>query len=268
MPELPQVEGFVRYFNSTCLHKIIDTTFCNDEDFIENTSCSYLQRVLNGHQFTTAYRRGKYLVAKLNDHAHLFIIHFGMTGNLEYGLKNNFSDENEKHAKIILEFQNNYQLLLINVRKLGKIFLTTSLDNIDPLSQLGFESLEISQDQFLNLLSEHQNKNIKSFLMDQNLIAGIGNEFSNEILFQSEIDPHLQIKKLEDEKRKTLYSCMQHILKDAVNIFIHDKNASHYPNSWLLAHQEDMTCPKNKKHSLKKETIAGRSAIFCPEHQS
>ncbi|GGI81674.1 DNA-formamidopyrimidine glycosylase family protein [Legionella impletisoli] len=267
MPELPQVKGFVTYFKSTCLHKKIDTTYCEDEDFIENTSCSYLQHVLNGRQFIDVYRRGKYLIAELDDN-HVFVLHFGMTGNLSYGLKKNVSDDDKQYAKVILEFEKDYQLLLINVRKLGKLYLTTSLENIKPLKNMGPEPLKLEETNFITLLENHPNKNIKSFLMDQSLIAGIGNELSNELLFQAEIDPHLKIKNINDKKRKKLYAAMQDILKKAVNIFTKNKDSSQYPKSWLLAHQEDLVCPKNKKHDLKKETIAGRSAIYCPLHQS
>ncbi len=266
MPELPQVQGFVNYFKYTCLHKKISRISCKDE-LVENTSCSYIQRVLKNRQFKTVYRKGKYLIASLENDSHMLVLHFGMTGNLLYGLKDNLSKDDKQYAKLIIEFQDNYQLAFINTRKLGKIFLATDISDIEPLKEMGAEPSELSKNDFLDSLNQRSNKNIKSFLMDQTIIAGIGNEFSNELLFQAEIDPHKKIDAIDEGKRIKLYDLMKDILDTAVDIFKKNKDSADYPDSWLLAHQKDKVCPKNKNHQFKKETIAGRSALYCPEHQ-
>lgn len=267
MPELPQVQGFVNYFQSTSLHKKIKTTFCKEESLIENTSASYLQTVLKGQAFKQVYRRGKYLITKLSDDKHFLVMHFGMTGTFNYKHKRNLSDEDKQYAIVIFEFDDDYQLLFNNKRKLGSLYLTTSLSNIESLNELGPEPFDFDEETFISGLNEHKTKNIKSFLMDQTLIAGIGNEFSNEILFQTEINPHKKIEQLKEEEKKNLLPKIKNILNNAVAMFKSDKDAANYPDDWLLAHQKEMKCPKNPNHSLKKETIAGRSAIFCPEHQ-
>lgn len=266
MPELPQVQGFVQYFKYTCLHKIIKKTQC-DDDFIKNTGCSNLGRALKHEQFSDVYRKGKYLIAELETASYLLVLHFGMTGSLVYKRKDHITEDDKEYAKLIITFENQYQLVFSNVRKLGSVFLVTDVSEIQALKEMGPDPLELDESDFLHKLNQHNNKNIKSFLMDQSIIAGIGNEFSNEVLFQAEIDPHQKITEIKKKERVKLYSLMQQTLQEAIKIYQQNKDEPEFPNAWLLAHQKDHVCPKNKAHSLKKETIAGRSALFCPQHQ-
>lgn len=267
MPELPDVQGFVNYFNHTALDKKIAMVSCNDEDLIKNTRCPDLQQALHHQQFRQASRRGKYLIAEFKKAPHVLVFHFGMTGNLIFGEK--LSPNEMKYARLVIEFEDHSQLIFKDVRQFGKIWLAKNPLEINALKKMGPEPLNLSHKEFSELLAKHQQQNIKSFLMDQEIIAGIGNEYSNELLFQSTIDPHQKIKDIDEEKRSKLYSDMQTILAKAIEICKKNKDArkKDLPEDWLLFHQKEMKCPKNPNHKLKRETIAGRSAIFCPQHQ-
>jgi formamidopyrimidine-DNA glycosylase len=100
--------------------------------------------------------------------------------------------------------------------------------------------------------------------MSQRKIAGIGNEYSDEILFRAHINPHKKIGSLSKKEKTKLYNIAQDTLKRAIDA---GPPYGKMNKSWLIAHRKDLICPKNKKHKLVKEKIAGRTAIFCPEHQ-
>ena len=116
--------------------------------------------------------------------------------------------------------------------------------------------------------------------MDQSIISGIGNEYSDEILFQSGIDPHHTVKDLSSAQLKKIYLQMKKVLKYA--IALRKKNVTKlsqgrmfsahdnilFKSSYLQAHRHtDMLCPKDKTHKLKKVIIGGRSSYYCPKDQ-
>ena len=115
--------------------------------------------------------------------------------------------------------------------------------------------------------------------MDQSLIAGIGNEYSDEILFQAGIDPHLVLKALSRAQITKMYTQIKKVLKYAIAVRIdgikkHTRYGSSadfhqmFKKSYLQSHRHiDMICPKNKNHTLKKATIAGRTSYYCPHDQ-
>lgn len=266
MPELPEVETFKRYFNHTSLHQQLEKVSCKTASLVKKVSCRKLNQILSGKEFSNSYRRGKFLIAKVKGSNYNIVFHFGMTGSLQYGKKENLTKKDTKYAQVIFTFKNNYQLLWINIRKFGKIYVVKELDEVSTLKKMGPEALDISKKDFMHLLSKKENKNVKSFLMSQSDIAGIGNDYSNEILFQAAIHPKTKIKSLRKAKREILYSTMKKVLKKAISI---KPPEGDFPKPWLLAHKyTDMKCPKNPKHILKKSTVAGRSAIYCPEHQT
>jgi len=264
MPELPEVACFTQLFNEHCLRKKIVDIQCKTVSIIYGASCMQLKKSLIGNRFKMAVRRGKFLIAPLSNSSHYLVFHFGMTGSLAYGKQSKLSAREKKYAQFIITFANSDQLLWINIRKLGKIYFIASADEIGTLKKMGPDALTLTQSEFLHILAANERKNIKALLMDQSIIAGIGNEYSNEILFQAGIDPHHAVKDLDKKRQIHLYLVMQKVLKKAVSLC---GAFGKMPSTWLLA-QKHKVCPKNKKHMLKKATIAGRSAWYCPEDQS
>jgi formamidopyrimidine-DNA glycosylase len=154
------------------------------------------------------------------------------------------------------------------------------LDVIKELKNLGPDALKITRQQFDALAEKNKAKNIKAFLMDQSIIAGIGNEYSDEILFQVGIDPHHTVKDLSKATLTKLYKNMLSVLKYAIQVrikhmdamgrqFFSKEDRGLFKSTYLQAHRHiDMICPKNKKHKLKRVTIAGRTTFYCPEDQT
>ena len=265
MPELPDVEYFDSYIRRTSLHKKINVIKCRDASLLQKMSCKNFMKKLKGDRFNDAWRRGKLLIVETSTDKYKLVLHFGMTGDLQYRkIRKENPSYDDIYAKIVFQFKNNYELLWIDKRKLGKVYLMQNLEKIALFENMGPEPLELSEKDFLNLLQKKKTKNIKSFFMDQHDIAGIGNEYSNEILFRCGIHPKRSIRSLDDKERKAVYRTMVDTLKKAIRV---RPPKGEFGKSWLLAHLTDMKCPKNKKHELKKEKIAGRTAVFCPHHQ-
>ena len=221
-----------------------------------------INEALVGKEFSTAWRRGKLMIVETAGDPNKLILQYGMTGDLKYGRSTELSAGDKKYARLIVKFQNGYELLWINVRKFGRVYFVRDINDVSILKTMGPEPLELMPGQFLELLQEHVTKNIKSFLMDQSDIAGIGNEYSNEILFQAGIDPHRTIDSLSEKKRRDLYQVMERVLEQGIAT-----KPGPLPDDWLTAHKDGMKCPKDGNHRLTKATIAGRSAVFCPKHQ-
>lgn len=275
MPEMPEVEAFKYIVKTHCLHKIINNVQASNKKVLQHISIPNFTKKLTGNQCTTVERRGKYLLINLLDS--ILVMHFGLTGFLVYSKK----PEEVKFTRVLFTFNDKSFLHWISIRLFEKIWLVKNLDEIKTIKKLGPDPLKMSKKQFINLIKEYKTKNIKAFLMDQAIISGVGNEYSDEILFQSGIDPHHKIKDLSEQNFSKIYAQMQKILKYAIALRIKDikklptenffsnKDRATFKSSYLQAHRHtDMQCPKNKSHTLKKVTIAGRSTYYCPKDQT
>lgn len=264
MPELPEVEHFTQYFNKHALKQPIENLLIKTKWLIRNITPEKFTKILIGKKFKKAYRRGKFMVVDINRDPHKIIFHFGMTGDLFYAKVNDKNESLKKYSQVTFVFTNLNALYWLNKRKFGGIYLVTNLDEISTLKNMGPEPLNLTKKEFLSLLDNYKNKNIKAFLMDQSNIAGIGNEYSNEILFQAGIDPHRKISNLNSQEKNEIFKKTQAVLKNAINV---DTLNQKLPQNWLLAHKKDLICPIGKEHKFKKIKIAGRSAVYCPLHQ-
>lgn len=275
MPELPEVEAFREYISTHCKNKTIHSVEVLQSSVIKKVSSSAFKKNLVGKKFTKIERKGKYLILSVSSGQQL-VMHFGLTGYPYIGK----CAQKVRFACVIFEFTKNECLYWCDIRKFGKLYLAESADQIKGIHDLGPGALTIVASEFLAIARENAKKNVKAFLMDQSIIAGIGNEYSDEILFQAGIDPHHKIKDLSDSQLKKMYQSVRKVLLFAIKVrlkqisslkkqqaFSTEDNES-FPQSYLQAHRHyDRLCPRNPKHKLKKVTIAGRSAYYCPIDQ-
>lgn len=262
MPELPDVQYYVDYFNQNCLGRKVNQVKITEPTLLKKGSPREIYEALTGKKFSASRRRGKFMIVEIGGDPHKLIFHYGMTGDIKYGPRDKLTADDRKFARLVIGFDNGYDLLWINIRKLGKIYFVRDINEVDLLKGMGPEPLELTEKQFLALLEGHKTKNIKSFLMDQSDIAGIGNEYSNEILFQAGIDPHRTIALLAEDEKRNLYRTTDRVLRRGIAA-----KPGPLPDDWITA-KKRKECPKDGNHRLIKETIAGRSAVFCPQHQS
>ncbi|MCL5875435.1 MAG: hypothetical protein M1114_03115 [Candidatus Dependentiae bacterium] len=265
MPELPEVEYFKKIFSRVLKKKIADVVY-HTPSLLKKTTPKKFSDLVIGRSFTSVVRKGKFLIAKLSGTENYVVLHFGMTGWLEYKKQTDFDDTDKRFGQIIFALPGGYSLLLLDKRKFAKVYVVRDINEIKTLQKMGVDALTISAKDFFALLDKKKSRAIKAVLMDQALIAGIGNEYSNEILYQAKINPARKCGALTLSEQKKIYTKMRALLRKAVSF----GGVQKLPPSWLLYHikiSRDMRCPDNKMHLLKRKTIGGRSAIYCPIDQ-
>ncbi len=261
MPELPEVESYKKYFDSTSINKTIKNVKVLDKSILSNISGKSFESKLIGEKFKVTYRHGKYLFAQLNKNK-IIVMHFGMTGFLKY-----FKNENEasNHIRILFSFSNGYHLAYDCQRKFGKVTLIENIDEFIKKKKLGVDpsSSELNFKRFREILQK-KTGNIKAALLDQKTFAGIGNLYSDEILFHADIHPASLIKNFDVKDFQAIHKSMRGILNKAVK---NKADFDNYPETWLvLFRKDDDNCPKcNGK--IKHNTIGGRTSYFCSKHQ-
>src|SRR3989339_901997 len=231
MPELPEVEHFKDYFIHTSLHKKIDHIISKNAKLLKGGSLKEINEIVSGKKFKSAERRGKFLIADLSDSDYKVVFHFGLTGFFHY--KKALDKKGEAYAKVIFVFSNGDELQWINKRNFGRVYIVLDPMNIKTIKMMGPEALALSEKDFGTLLNEKPQSNIKTFLMDQQNLAGIGNDYSNEILFEARINPKSKISELTATQKNLLYTKMKEILKKAITLKIVERKES-YPKTWLL----------------------------------
>lgn len=261
MPELPDVAVFKRYFDATALHQKIDDVDVRDAQLLANVSRPELTARLKGHAFASTSRHGKYLFAALDDDD-VFVLHFGMTGHLHYYKD---PDEEPQYTQCLCTFDNGYHLAYVNMRKLGELRLIQDVAAFIQAKQLGPDVLDDDFDfsAFRERLAGRRGM-IKTRLMDQQIMAGVGNVYADEILFQARIHPNTPVDDLDEEALRTLFDKMKTVLKTAIEC---DAQPSQFPDHFIIPQRhEDGECPACGG-DVQRIKISGRSTYFCPRCQ-
>ncbi|HQO71071.1 MAG TPA: bifunctional DNA-formamidopyrimidine glycosylase/DNA-(apurinic or apyrimidinic site) lyase [Candidatus Paceibacterota bacterium] len=250
-----------------------------------------------GQKIIKVTRRAKNILIDISGE-HTILIHLKMTGHLLFG---NYYQEKKTgkwlprgskaladpfnrfvHLVFTLEDKKKNKKFLVfsDARKFGKVtlFRSKEISLIKDLKDLGPEPLEESFTfkVFKDRLALKPRGKIKTVLMNQNIIAGIGNIYSDEMLWQSGINPNSICIKIPDRKLKLLWEAMRQILEKS--IILGGDSTSDYRNikgekgnfqkHHKVYRQSGKRCPKPKCCGIiKREIIGGRSAHFCPKHQ-
>jgi formamidopyrimidine-DNA glycosylase len=258
MPELPEVETFKRYMDATSLHQRIVRVEVRSADLLKDVSARKLSARLKGRCFESTRRHGKHLFARA-DEAWLRL-HFGMTGSLRY-----FKGEDKapSHTRVLFVFDKDYRLAFEDQRKFGEIGLVDDADEFLKKRELGPDALDVDFSEFKKTIGNHHGA-AKSTLLNQRLIAGIGNIYADEILFHARIHPAARTARLGDKALKRLFRTMRRVLGKAIE---YQANAKKMPRSWLVSHRDKgKKCPRCGRE-LKSSKIGGRTAWFCSNDQ-
>ena len=259
MPELPEVESFGKYLDRTSLDKIIEKVDVKNPELLQNVEADVLKEKLEGHKFKYTKRYGKYTLTSL-DNDFWLILHYGMTGRLKY-FKN--QDDAPHYDRILITFEDESHLAFDDPRKFGKINLASSIEDFVKEKKLGPDATEIDLKAFKQIF-ERKKGAIKSVLMDQHIIAGIGNIYSDEILFQACIHPKAPANKLNSAQIERIFKVMNSVLKTSVDKRINDKEL---PDSFIIPHRKkNGKCP-NSDTKLKTIKVSSRTAYYCPQCQ-
>src|SRR6184192_3520217 len=259
MPELPDVETFKRYLDATSLHQRISGVDVQDRYILKGVSMDELARRLKGCRFESSRRRGKHLFVRADGDLWLRL-HFGMTGSLRY-----FKHEQRtpRHTRVLFVFANGHRLAVEDQRKFGEVGLLKDVDEFLKKRALGRDALGISLPQFKEIFGKHRGA-VKTILLNQKLIAGIGNIYADEILFRARIHPATQVSALKEKAVTKLFRATRDILKKAIEA---NADAERMPKSWLFLYRgKGGKCPRCGRE-LKSATIGGRTAWFCAHCQ-
>ena len=227
---------------------------------------------LVGQKFTDIKRLGKWLIMELNDY--YLLSHMRMEG--KYFIKNH-DEEINKHEHIIISLDNNKDLRYHDTRKFGRMILTTK-DNLYDIPEIKKQGIEVgSSDLTLSYLKEklhHKKLPIKTVLLDQSVISGLGNIYVNEVLFASCINPLKEARTLNDEEIKRIISSSKEIINEAIEMggtTIKSYTSSlgvegNYQSKLQVQGRENQKC-FNCGSLIKKIKVGGRGTYYCPNCQ-
>lgn len=279
MPELPEVHTTIEGLKKKILGRTIKAVW---SDFHIKTAHSQRQNLKNknhyalfkkiavGAKIKNLTRMGKNILIHLANQ-HTMVVHMKLTGCLMYDVSDRFV-----HLKIKLD--NGKDLVLSDVRKFASVSIieTPKLQEHERLDTLGPDALKISSEEFGQRLRLKKNWPIKSALLDQMVVAGIGNIYSDEMLFASSVHPLSLADKIPASKYAELYKTMRKILLFSIKHGGDSKsdyrNAFGEKGGFQNFHQaygkKGQPCPKvGCPGIIARLVIKGRSAHFCPKHQ-
>jgi len=282
MPELPEVEVTKRTLEKRILSKKIIKIHINNVNLrykvnprLKNLKGLFIKKIV---------RRSKFLLLFFNKDF-VLLVHLGMTGkflikknNKSLFFKRYYSDAlHSKHNHIEFLFSDKTLLIYNDVRRFG-FFILENLKNINNnkfLKNLGPEpfSKKLTVNIIKNRIKESR-RNIKSFLMDQKFIAGIGNIYASEILFKSKIHPTMKAKSITSVQIKKLIKSIKEVLYSAIkdggstirDFMFNEDNKGNFQNKFNVYDRHGLEC-RICKNKIQKLVINLRSTYFCSNCQ-
>lgn len=257
MPELPDVDGYRRFFKRHAAGKKIKAVSAQ-RDILRNASPQGLGRALRNRRFSEPVRHGKWLRCPTD--GPVLLLHFGMTGDLIWS-----GDESARHEhdRLFIEVTGG-ELRYRNMRKLGGVWLAHDDQEAEGvIGPIGPDAYDISKRDFLQSLDGRRGS-IKATLMNQKFVAGLGNLTADEMLWQARIAPARSVGSLDDEERDLLYRKVRKVLKDSIRV-----GCVPAKRTWLTGERDrdDPSCPRCHKR-LRRTRVGGRTTFWCGSCQS
>jgi formamidopyrimidine-DNA glycosylase len=255
VPELPDVEGFRRTLAQAGQGRRVTGVEVADPGVLRGVTPRGLRHALRGRRIEAAERHGKWLVARTEGPA--LLLHFGMTGRL---VSCRDTEPRHRHDRVIIATDDGGQLRFRDQRKLQGIRLApdeAALQRV--LADQGPDALTIDGEAFEALLA-HRRARVKSVLLDQSALAGLGNLLGDEILWRARVHPARRAAELDPRERRRIAAATRRVLRACVP-------AGQVParRSWLTGRRDDPApaCPRCGG-PLRRERIAGRTTVWCP----
>ncbi len=287
MPELPEVEVVKKSLKKNINKLIIKKISIYQKKLRYPINGKMFKKMINS-KILSIQRRSKYLLLHLNN-SFTILIHLGMTGKLlltkpKYGrIKTSFyySAENikNKHDHFSISFNKNIKMIYNDVRKFGfiKIEKTNILNKNSHLKSLGPEPLSTKFNIiYFNSKIKNRKKNLKDLLMDQTILSGLGNIYSNEVLFLSRLHPQKSVTTLNRSSIPTLLKNIKSTLKKSISLggsSIKDFNNTSgkegsFQQFFNVYGRNGLKCVrKNCNGFIQKVIISNRATFFCSKCQ-
>lgn len=284
MPELPEVHTTIEGLKTVIIGKTLKAVWSdfhvgakygNGQNIKNKKYFDKFKKIVTDAKIKNIERRGKNILIHLST-GYTIIVHMKMTGCLMY--KKDLSAEKYVHLYFLLS--GGSYLVLADMRKFASVTIakTDELHLHSTVGKLGPDPLDskFNASKLSQIIQAKKNVPIKSSLLDQNALAGIGNIYSDEILWQTSIHPLSQSNKIPEKKFVDIFKAMQKTLKFSIKHGGDSKsdyrNAFGEKGGFQNFHQvygkKGEKCPKNGCSGIIERTvIRGRSAHFCPKHQ-
>jgi len=281
MPELPEVETLARGLRQAILGRRIVSVTLGKTDFIDDPAA--LERHLPGRRIEAVERYGKFMLLRLSAVTHdsaagsngdaapaSLLVHLGMTGHIAPAPA---GQPLEKHTHVCLLLDDGRELRYTDARRFGRIAYLTKALLVEELTRFGADPLEVSKEEFADRICGRRAR-IKSLLLDQSVLRGVGNIYADESLWGAKIHPARLGEKLSRKEAETLRRMLQDILRKAIVLrgsSISDfLDAEGEPGEYQRHHRaygrEGKNCYRCKT-PIRRAIVAGRSSYFCPRCQ-
>jgi len=278
MPELPEVETIARGLAQRVMGDVVESVWLGQKKEPLKSPAAEIAAALEQRRIAGVRRMGKHIVFDLEQNGRgrravrtkttqtQFIVHLGMTGRLRVC---DVDAEVEKHTHAILGLASGRQLRFVDPRRFGRLSVASAAD----FDAEGIEPLEIDLERFISLFHGRKTP-IKSALLNQKLLRGVGNIYADESLFRAGIRPRRRASTITSEQFGKLHIAVKEVLKEA--IALGGSSISDYVDAdgeegfFQLQHRvygrEAEPCLVCKA-PVKRIVIAGRSSHYCPKCQ-
>jgi formamidopyrimidine-DNA glycosylase len=277
MPELPEVETIRRDLEKEVVGKRVKTVEVSGERAVRRhpDHADFVSR-LEGHKLESVTRSGKWIRFDLDGGEHL-LVHLGMSGQLR---KTGTKEPLDKHTHVVVTFTQGGQLRFVDPRTFGEVFVCSAeqlADELPEVAELGFDPVEdvMSWNAFGAMLMSRKVK-LKALLMDQRFVAGIGNIYSDEILWNAGLRHDRSSETLSTQEVRRLYRSIGEVLHEAIKLrgsSLADQQyrdlygeAGKYQEEHKVFAREGEAC-RRCRQPIHRAKWSGRSTFFCASCQ-
>ncbi len=287
MPELPEVETTVRDLKKKVLNRTFIDVWTDFKKIIKKPDFEEFKKEIKGKKIEKTQRRGKNILLELSGNKTL-LIHQKLTGHLLLGswiLSNGYwksknpgplEEKTNLYIHLLFTLDSGQMLALSDLRKFAKVEFLDQEELKEELISLGPEPLErnFNFEKFKEVLSQKRKGKIKQVLMDQRILAGIGNIYSDEILWRAQVHPFKIIEKLSDEETRGVYETTKEVLTKAIELGGESISDYRRPSGEKggfdvlrrVYRREGEPCVRCGT-KIKRVKLGGGSAHYCPECQ-
>lgn len=258
MPELPEAEAARGRIEAGVLHRTIEGFTLGEVSHMDLPSDLERARFV-GTQFTRTYRHGKYIFVGSKDGPWMHI-HLGMAGSIRV-LQSD--DVQPKYARLTVDFEGGTRLCFRDPRKFGYVKLIVDVEKFVADKGLGPDALTIGDNAFAARVGGTRGA-VKSALLNQRKLAGVGNLWADEALYRTGIDPETKASDLSGDRVNTLHGAVRDVLRAVVDT---DATYSKLPQDWLIHHRKDGDDCTKCDGIITKKSVGGRTSYHCPDHQ-
>lgn len=270
MPELPEVETVVNTLKELILDKKISNVKVYWDNIIATPDLETFKLAVVGQKIKDISRRGKYILFHLSSKT--LVSHLRMEG--KYFVYNEKTAK-DKHSHVIFNFSDKGQLHYHDTRKFGKMYLYDESEALRILENVGLEPWDIKlTGTYLEKKARNRKISIKQFLLDQSVIAGIGNIYVNEILFITKIHPAQPVNTISKYKFERIIDTTKDVLERAIEqggttikSYTSSLGVTGLFQQSLLVHNKAGAACVNCNSTIEKITVAQRGTYLCPTCQ-